>query len=127
MTSDEQHFGPLACRQVLEFLNDSKKLLSSGEQQLQLIDIFHHWSSLPSIQSFHRKFNQQLSPRISFDAFIHSSFVHEVKPLLSADDEIESNEKLEFLGDAVLDVFVSDRLFARYPELNEGELSKPTP
>jgi ribonuclease-3 len=34
------------------------------------------------------------------------------------------NERLEFLGDAVLDFVVSDLLFARFPELSEGELSK---
>src|SRR5262249_53878396 len=34
------------------------------------------------------------------------------------------NERLEFLGDAVLDFVVRDLLVARYPELAEGELSK---
>lgn len=35
-----------------------------------------------------------------------------------------SNETLEFLGDAVLDLAVSDLLMARFPAANEGELSK---
>ena len=35
-----------------------------------------------------------------------------------------SNERLEFLGDAVLGLVVTDRLFARYPEHAEGELAK---
>ncbi|MCB0351577.1 MAG: ribonuclease III [Bdellovibrionales bacterium] len=34
------------------------------------------------------------------------------------------NERLEFLGDAVLDLALSDYLMKRFPELNEGELSK---
>jgi ribonuclease-3 len=35
----------------------------------------------------------------------------------------EDNERLEFLGDAVLDLVVGDRLMTRYPQLREGELS----
>ena len=35
-----------------------------------------------------------------------------------------NNEVLEFLGDAVLDLAVSDLLFRRYPERNEGDLSR---
>lgn len=34
------------------------------------------------------------------------------------------NERLEFLGDAVLDLCVSDLLFQRYPQLSEGELTR---
>jgi len=35
-----------------------------------------------------------------------------------------SNERLEFLGDAVIDVVVADFLYAKYPEAEEGELTK---
>jgi ribonuclease-3 len=35
-----------------------------------------------------------------------------------------SNERLEFLGDAVLGLVVADRIFADYPDLNEGDLAK---
>lgn len=35
-----------------------------------------------------------------------------------------SNERLEFLGDAVLGVVVTDRIFRDYPDLPEGELAK---
>ena len=38
-------------------------------------------------------------------------------------DRGEDNERLEFLGDAVLDLVVGDRLMRRYPQLREGELS----
>jgi ribonuclease III len=38
--------------------------------------------------------------------------------------ESESNERLEFLGDAVLGVVVTDHIFRTYPELPEGELAK---
>lgn len=41
-----------------------------------------------------------------------------------ADDRLDSNERLEFLGDAVLGVVVSDRIFRWYPEMLEGEMTK---
>ena len=34
------------------------------------------------------------------------------------------NERLEFLGDAILDMVIAERLFARYPQATEGELSR---
>ena len=37
---------------------------------------------------------------------------------------MESNERLEFLGDAVLGLVVTDHIFRTYPELPEGELAK---
>lgn len=52
-------------------------------------------------------------------AFTHSSYVNENRGAGGSD-----NERLEFLGDAVLELAVSDYLFALYPEYAEGELTK---
>ena len=52
-------------------------------------------------------------------AVTHTSFVHEQG--LGAD---ESNERLEFLGDAVLELCISDFLYHRYSHLSEGELTQ---
>lgn len=52
-------------------------------------------------------------------ALRHSSWCNE-QP---ATNREEDNERLEFLGDAVLDLVVGDRLMTRYPQLREGELS----
>jgi ribonuclease-3 len=52
-------------------------------------------------------------------ALRHSSFVNENPEL-----DIQDNERLEFLGDAVLNLVVGHILMKRYPELNEGDLSK---
>jgi ribonuclease-3 len=41
-----------------------------------------------------------------------------------ADNRLQSNERMEFLGDAVLDLIVCDELFRRFPELLEGDLTK---
>lgn len=52
-------------------------------------------------------------------AFIHSSYVNEHK-LQQTDD----NERLEFLGDAVLELSVSKFLFDQLPLMSEGEMTK---
>lgn len=52
-------------------------------------------------------------------ALTHSSYCNEIKRLKN-----QSNERLEFLGDAVLEVTVSDYLFEKYPDKTEGELTK---
>lgn len=52
-------------------------------------------------------------------AFMHSSFVNEQKA-----KGIQSNERLEFLGDSVLSLVISDYLFNKFNDLPEGELTK---
>lgn len=49
----------------------------------------------------------------------HSSFVNEHPEM-----DIKDNERLEFLGDAVLNLVVGHILMQRYPELKEGDLSR---
>lgn len=52
-------------------------------------------------------------------ALTHSSYVNENKDL-----KLESNEKLEFLGDAVLGLVITEYLYNLYPDYSEGKLSK---
>ncbi len=52
-------------------------------------------------------------------AFVHSSYVNE-----KAGHGLESNERLEFLGDAVVGVVVSKLLYENFPALAEGELTR---
>ena len=58
-------------------------------------------------------------PGLLRQALTHSSFVYEN----SRSGEI-SNERLEFLGDAVLELLISEMLYKRFPRLSEGKLSK---
>ncbi|AKG53652.1 ribonuclease III [Dehalogenimonas sp. WBC-2] len=51
-------------------------------------------------------------------ALIHSSYINE-KPGI----KIESNERLEFLGDAVLGLWIAEKLFHLFPEVSEGVLT----
>lgn len=50
-------------------------------------------------------------------AFVHRSYLNEVK------EQRESNERLEFLGDAILSFLSSDYLYKKYPEYPEGTLT----
>jgi ribonuclease III len=58
--------------------------------------------------------------KLYLQAFTHTSYAHEKK----GDRSQEDNERLEFLGDAVLELTVSEFLFHRYPQLNEGDLTR---
>lgn len=57
-------------------------------------------------------------PALLERALYHRSYLNE------AGEEVESNERLEFLGDAVLGLIISDKLYRDYPTLSEGHLSQ---
>ena len=61
-------------------------------------------------------FNQ---PELLLQAFRHASYVNE-----RADSNLKDNERLEFLGDAVLDLAISHILMDRFEDAEEGDLSK---
>ncbi|MBA2726970.1 MAG: ribonuclease III, partial [Parachlamydiaceae bacterium] len=50
-------------------------------------------------------------------AFIHRSYINEHR------DVNEHNERLEFLGDSILGLLISDYLYRNLPEVPEGDLS----
>jgi ribonuclease-3 len=58
-------------------------------------------------------------PALVRQAFTHTSYVNEKRG-----QRIEDNERLEFLGDAVLQLTVSEYLYRRYPDRPEGELTR---
>jgi len=51
-------------------------------------------------------------------AFIHRSYINE-----NTGSSLSHNERLEFLGDAVLELIVTDFLYKKYPNYTEGELT----
>ena len=58
------------------------------------------------------------NPDLLENAFVHRSYLNE-----NPDFPFSSNERLEFLGDAVLEQIVSDFLYHSFPSLPEGELT----
>jgi len=58
-------------------------------------------------------------PKLLEQALTHKSFSNEYHI-----ETAEHYERLEFLGDAILEYIASEELFHRYPELPEGELTK---
>ncbi len=79
------------------------------------------------LQDFRRKFTDFIDRTgISVDdeslyiqAFMHSSYINDLQL-----DKIHNNERLEFLGDAVLELMVSDYIYNRFEKLPEGDLTK---
>lgn len=57
--------------------------------------------------------------RLLKEAFTHSSYANEHR-----EEQLPCNERLEYLGDAVLELLVSTYLFKEYPELPEGKLTR---
>ena len=57
-------------------------------------------------------------PNLLIQALKHRSFLS-----VSNEDRLSSNERLEFLGDAVLGLVVTDHLYHKFPEQEEGQLT----
>jgi ribonuclease-3 len=55
------------------------------------------------------------NPNLLKEALTHASI---------ADNRLDSNERMEFLGDAVLDLIICEALYQRFPEYQEGDLTK---
>ena len=72
-----------------------------------------------NLKKFQEKINYRFKDeRLLYEALSHSSFANESKK------QRNSNERLEFLGDSVLSVVVSDYIFEHFKHLPEGELTK---
>ncbi len=69
---------------------------------------------------------RRLATRIGWDVQDESLLVQGMahRSWCAENPGVESNERLEFLGDAVLGLAVTDHLFRSYPSLPEGELAK---
>jgi ribonuclease-3 len=67
-------------------------------------------------------------PKLLVTALTHSSAVPELRSAAESFGDnpaaIQDNERLEFLGDAVLDLLASEYLVSRFPQWSEGQLSR---
>lgn len=68
---------------------------------------------------FEKKFDLKFNNKnLLVQAFVHRSYLNEHPSF-----ELGHNERLEFLGDAVLELIVTEYLFKKYPDKTEGELT----
>src|SRR2546429_1690746 len=73
----------------------------------------------PSLKSLQAHLSYPFRNRqLLLEALTHSSFARE------ASDRVRDNERMEFLGDAVLNFLVSVRLADTFPQYSEGSLSR---
>ena len=63
-----------------------------------------------------------LLPKFRKDSLLRRARIHR-SYLNEHPEELEHNERLEFLGDAVLGFLIGEYLYRRYPEMNEGKLT----
>lgn len=74
---------------------------------------------MPDFKTFETKIGYDFrDKRLLEQAFTHRSYLNENRALGR-----EHNERLEFLGDAVLELVVTEFLFAKYPDKPEGDLT----
>ena len=84
----------------------------------------HLNSSCYGKREFHRRLKIILGFRPRNRTLYELAFVHKSASLKLPDGSNVNNERLEFLGDAILDAIISDYLFKMYDHKNEGFLTK---
>lgn len=57
-------------------------------------------------------------------ALYRRALTHRSRLREAPDPDLQSNERLEFLGDALIELIISETLYQRFPEKNEGELTR---
>ncbi|MCI6908640.1 MAG: ribonuclease III [Clostridiaceae bacterium] len=63
-------------------------------------------------------------PSLLHTALSHSSYANERRSGKRGSPHIRSNERLEFLGDAILNTVTADYLYRSFPEMPEGDLTR---
>jgi ribonuclease-3 len=77
-------------------------------------------SQAPELPSLEAKLHYRFEDR----ALIETALTHRSHAYRAGQERLQSNERLEFLGDSVLGLIVNEHLFRHYPERSEGELTK---
>jgi ribonuclease-3 len=76
------------------------------------------------MMSFVQEVEQRLGVEFKKPETLHQAFVHRSYLNENPSPGLESNERLEFFGDAVLSYVVAERLFRDCPECDEGDLTE---
>ena len=72
-----------------------------------------------NFSAFEEKIKYQFKDKsLLVEALTHSSYANEIR------NGLKCNERMEFLGDAVLSIVTAELLYSKFPDMPEGELSK---
>ena len=89
------------------------------EQNFVHCSLFTVCCIVKDFSPFEKKLNLKFKNKdLLLQAFCHRSYLNE-----NPDFYLDNNERLEFLGDAVLELVVTEYLFEKYPKKAEGELT----
>ena len=72
----------------------------------------------------YNELQEQIGIRFSDEDLLEQALTHRSYVNEHGEDVIPDNERLEFLGDAVLDFLVGDMLYQRFPQMPEGDLTR---
>lgn len=81
-------------------------------------------SSAKTVKENWQKLQESLSYSFRNDALLAEAMTHRSYANESHSDELPDNERLEFLGDAVLDLIISQYLMESLPDSHEGDLTR---
>ena len=94
--------------------------MTSPRSALIINEIRTGWTVLADIANLQATIGVHFrEPSLLKQSLVHRSYINE-NPELS----LSSNERLEFLGDAVLTFVIAEEIYQRFPEFSEGEMTK---
>lgn len=76
------------------------------------------------IKLIKREFKSRFSLSFRNKDLLLKALKHRSYLIVSKEDKIHSNERLEFLGDSILNFILTEYLYENYPQKTEGQLSK---
>ncbi|MFZ1080357.1 MAG: ribonuclease III domain-containing protein, partial [Candidatus Kryptoniota bacterium] len=71
-----------------------------------------------------RELEEALGVKIKNECYFTEALTHRSALSIPTSIDKQSNERMEFLGDAILDFLVAEILFDEFPELDEGQMTR---
>lgn len=115
---------PHLSKELWIFLEKSKNPTTSKSSEFDGLGVILSWfKNSKTIQDFQNSLNYHFrNPGLLFEACCHRSFINELKHM--GFDQVETNERLEFLGDSVSNLIVTTLITKKFTGIDEGKLSK---
>lgn len=91
---------------------------------MSLFSLRNNGTYIVNKQEFASRLRKIIGFRTTNLRIYEAAFIHRSASFTLPDGQRINNERLEFLGDAVLDTILSDYLFEKFPDANEGFMTK---